>query len=78
MAVENGLNPSSNLGRGIHETFKFHATDDIKNSHQSQKILSVGRGISLFLERKLSKGAHDSLLAYVLKFLENDFHIIIF
>ncbi len=38
MAVENGVNPSSNLGGGINETFKSHATDDTKNSFNVKKF----------------------------------------
>ena len=46
MAMENGLNPSSNLGGGIHKIFKSYATDDTKNL--SFKILSIGGGILFF------------------------------
>jgi len=38
MAMENGLNPSSNLGGGMNETFKSHTTDDTKNSLKAKKF----------------------------------------
>ena len=51
MAMENGLNPSSNLGGGIHEILKSHTTDDTKNL--IFKILSIGGGIFILLEKSI-------------------------